>query len=163
MKKILLALLLLASPAFGASITLSNGASCDYSVITSLPTGNVSVVCAGPIIVPPPNPFPIPSGGGGGGGGAFPSGGSYPGPDMWVQAYERTNTGDMVAGQVISRGFTVPPQDVGKTVEVGISGQNLKVFIDGTEYVGPFIATLGNHSFEIRATATASGSTDLYH
>lgn len=163
MKKLLLAsLVFLASLAsFGAAtVTLTNGGGCEYSVISLLPTGAVTVACTGPVVAPPPTPIPIPSGGGGG---AFPSGGSYPGPDMWVYPNVRASTGDLAAGQVVTRGFTVPAKDVGKTIEVGISGANLKVFVDGTEYLGPRSAILGNHLVEIKATAAANGSIDLYH
>lgn len=167
MKKLLLAsLIFLASLAsFGAAtVTLTNGGGCEYSVISILPTGAVTVACTGPVTVTPTTPVPQPPAPTGGGGGAFPTGGSYPGPDMWVYLNRRANTGERLeAGQVVTRGFTVPAQDVGKTIEVGISGANLQVFIDGSQYLGPRSATLGNHLIEIKATATASGSVDLYH
>lgn len=164
MKKLLLAsLIFLASLAsFGAAtVTLTNGGGCEYSVISILPTGAVTVACTGPVTVTPTTPVPQPPAPTGGG--AFPTGGSYPGPNMWVYPNVRASTGDLAAGQVVTRGFTVPAQDVGKTIEVGISGANLQVFIDGSQYLGPRSATLGNHLIEIKATATANGSVDLYH
>lgn len=181
MKKLFLALLIAAvgPAAIAATVTLSTGASCNYTGIAFAGNGSATVQCVDvgtvvvvpPVVTPPPvvvapPPVVVPpstcmvSTGG--------MGGMVPGPcvagGLWVQGRNRlSTTRDLRAGDSVESDFTIPPGWRG-TVEVGISGANLKVEIDGAEYVGPRtdLAT-GRHIIRMVATALASGSIDLYH
>lgn len=146
MKKLLALLLFLAVPVFAGTVTLSPNQSATVTCV------DVGVVTPVPPVTPPvvPTPPPISV--------------NYPGPDMWQYAHHRLDTGSMAEGQKKAGGFTVQPADVGKTVELGISGGNLTAFVDGAYYLGPFPATLGGHLIEVQAVSgTANGSIDLYH
>jgi hypothetical protein len=164
MKK-LLVLLLLPLSALAASITLSTGAACDYTGITFNAGGSATVQCVNvatvvvvppvvpPVVVPPPVVTP-PTTCSSTAPGAF--GGTVTGP---------CKAGDMTAGQWKEAPFTVPEGWKGY-VEVGISGQNLRVFIDGVEFAGgqgTYDMKPGNHVLRVTAVATAAGSIDLYH
>lgn len=146
MKKLLAFLLLLAVPAFAGTVTLSPNQSATVTCV------DVGVVTPVPPVTPPvvPTPPPISV--------------NYPGPDMWQYATRRMSTGDLQKGQKKTGGFTVPSGNAGQTVELGISGANLTVFVDGLYYMGPFIATTGNHLLEAQAVSgSANGSIDVYH
>lgn len=158
MKKLFATLLLLvfAAPAFGASVTLSSGASCEYSSITIAAGGSASVTCAdGPIVVPPVvvPPVVVPPV-------VTPT---YVAAGLWIQAESRKATGTMSAGQEKAYPFTVPSGFAG-VMEVGISGLNLKVFIDGVETAGDeMLIKPGPHTLTVRAVGSADGSIGLYH
>lgn len=157
MKKFLFAsLVFFASLAsFGAAtVTLTNGGGCEYSVISLLPTGAVTVACSGPATSPTPTPTPAPP--------ATPPG-NYPGDGMWLYQNRQMRTGILQAGDEREARFTVPSGYSG-TAEIGISGQNLKVFVDGIEYAdGPVPSPPGPHVLKVRAVGSAEGTITLYH
>jgi hypothetical protein len=183
-KKFLLPILLTLAacvPAFGASITLSTGASCVFKGIAFDAAGSAAVQCvdvavvvpvppvvtppvvvAPPVVTTPPTTCTTSSGGGAFGFGASITTGPCVAGGMWIPG-KRLSTGDMRPGDSVESTFTIPAGWSG-VVEVGISGQNLNVYIDGRLYGDPrYDMKPGVHTLKVIAAATASGSIDLYH
>lgn len=141
MKKLLALLLLLPTLAFG--VALSPGQSLSVECVN---VGTVVVVppAVPPVVVPP---------------------GNYVASGMWIQAQSRVATGTMSAGQEKVYPFTTPSgYPATGYIEVGISGLNLKVFVDGVETAGDAqVIKPGPHTLTVRATGSAEGSIGLYH
>lgn len=157
MKKHLLASLvfLTSLASFGASVTLSTGAACEYSGVAIGRLGNIIVTCGATATPTAPTPTPAPPGG------AMGGGGSYPGPNLWLS--HRLSTGDLPDGGSVEGGFTVPQGWTG-TLEVPISGAYLHVYIDGVEYLGPMNVLPGPHNVKVKAQGhSANGSVDFVH
>lgn len=143
MKKLLALLLLLPTLAFG--VALSPGQSLSVECVN---VGTVVVVppVVPPVVVPPTPPV-----------------GNYVAAGMWLQAQSRQSTGILSTGQERVYTFTTPSGYTGY-IEVGISGQNLKVFVDGVETAGDAqVIKPGPHTLTVRATGSAEGSIGLYH
>lgn len=156
MKKLLLALFLaIAAPAFGASVTLSNGAACEYSGVAIGRLGNIVVTCVATATPTDPTPVPQPP--------AAPPG-KYAGSGVWLYQNRQIRTGSLQAGDEREAPFTIPSGYAG-SAEIGISGLNLKVFIDGIEYAdgAPVPSLPGPHVLKIRAVGSAEGTITLYH
>lgn len=162
MKKLLLAsiVFLLSLASFGASVTLSNGAACEYSGVAIGRLGNIVVTCSGAVTAAPQPPAPTPPPP------ATPPG-KYAAEGMWLYAQRQLRTGILGYGASAS-GYFVTPSGNTKVPELGISGAYLKVYLDGAEVVDgplPAAAVPGPHQLKVVGNhegGTAEGTVTLY-
>jgi len=85
---------------------------------------------------------------------------TYPGPDLFTAADKRIKTGDLHKGQSVKAGFTAPAGNK-KMHETGISGQNLKLYINGVEHMAPYVPQAGHYLMEVVCVGDmANGSVD---
>jgi hypothetical protein len=103
--------------------------------------------------VKPPSAFPTPTGGR-----------SFEGSGMWLYENRQLRTGVLQEGQEKQGAFTIPSSYTG-IPEIGISGSNLKAFVDGVDSPdGPITNTPGPHTIVVRAVnGSAEGTVTLYH